>query len=51
MLNSSPNSPDGDSGRPAKRRRVKTTRYDAEFLDNEEHLMLQQVLVPRQRMT
>lgn len=36
----------GDSmlgDRLSKRRRVKTTRYDLEFVENEEHIMLQQV--------
>ena len=31
--------------RNSKRRRTKTSRYDAEFLDNEEQMMLQQVSV------
>lgn len=32
-----------DNERSTKRRRVKTSRYDVEFMDNEEQMMLQQV--------
>jgi hypothetical protein len=43
MASTANKSADLDSGRANKRRRVKTARYDVEFLDNEEQMMLQQV--------
>jgi hypothetical protein len=39
----SPDIPSEGHGNRSKRRRLKTSRYDAEFLDNEERMMLQQV--------
>jgi len=42
-MHSPDNGIDVEGGRSSKRRRVKTSRYDAEFVDNEEHLYLQQV--------
>jgi hypothetical protein len=36
---------DGEGGR-SKRRRVKTTRFDFQFLENEEQRLLQQVQFP-----
>jgi hypothetical protein len=32
-----------NSMRTSKRRRIKTSRFEAEFIENEEHMMLQQV--------
>ena len=42
-MHSSDNGVYAENGRSSKRRRVKTSRYDAEFVDNEEHMYLQQV--------